>query len=167
MRRGVALLGTGLLVVALGLCWGCSEEVDLRSRHSEPVAEEQPAREEQPVQETPADEPAGHETKYISDPDVFQELVLEADTPVLVDFYANWCGPCKTLSPTIQKIRGDYAGRAAVYKVNVDKAGALARQYGARSIPLVVMFQDGRIVEKWVGLRPESTYTQALDKALQ
>jgi len=108
-----------------------------------------------------------HGVGHISDPDDFQAYVLDAKTPVLVDFYANWCKPCDILAPTMVKIHDQYEGRAAVYKVNVDNAKALARKYSIRSIPLVILFVHGEIAEQWVGVRPESTYTAAVDAALQ
>jgi thioredoxin 1 len=98
--------------------------------------------------------------------DTFRQEVLEAREPVLVDFWATWCGPCRMLAPTIEKLSEQYAGRAKVVKVDVDQAPDLAAQYGVRSIPTVVLFHGGREAARWVGVQPPATYTQALDKLL-
>ncbi|MCK5843486.1 MAG: thioredoxin family protein [Victivallales bacterium] len=82
----------------------------------------------------------------------------------LVDFYADWCGPCRTLSPTINKLADDHKGRVKVLKINVDNFGELARQYNANSIPNVVIFQNGTEVERIIGARSYDTYVAALEK---
>jgi thioredoxin 1 len=96
----------------------------------------------------------------------FEEQVLKADKPVLVDFYADWCGPCRMLAPTIEKLADQYQGRALVYKVNVDRLSALAGRYGIQSIPAVLFFQDGKEVQRLVGLQPQSAYAEVLDKLI-
>ena len=96
----------------------------------------------------------------------FQQLVLQADRPVLVDFYSNSCPPCRQLAPTVETLAEDYEGRALVCKVNVDHAPNLARQYGIQGIPTVLFFNDGQEVQRLVGLQPRSTYTDVLDKLI-
>ncbi len=96
--------------------------------------------------------------------DTFDDQVLEADRPVLVDFYADWCPPCRVLAPTIDEIAGEYAGRAIVAKVNVDEAPELAERYGISSIPTVLIFRDGEVAKKFVGLASKREYAEALDE---
>ena len=94
----------------------------------------------------------------------FTEAVLGADKPVLVDFWAEWCGPCRALGPIIENLSEEYAGRATVAKVDVDSNQGIAMQFGIRSIPTVMLFDKGEVVETFVGVRPESDYTASLDK---
>ena len=84
----------------------------------------------------------------------------------LVDFYADWCGPCRALSPTINQIADDYKDRAKVLKINVDKFPSLARKYNAGSIPTVIVLKDSAEIARAVGARPASSYTEILDQAL-
>ena len=91
-------------------------------------------------------------------------MVLKADKPVLVDFYADWCGPCRMLAPTIEKLAKQYEGRVIVAKVNVDHLGQVASRYGIQGIPAVVVFDKGKEVQRLVGLRPAGDYTKVLDK---
>lgn len=84
----------------------------------------------------------------------------------MVDFWAEWCGPCKMLGPTIEKLGEDYAGKALIGKVNVDDEPELAHRYGVMSIPTVIFFKDGVELERQVGLMPEEAYTQILDENL-
>lgn len=81
----------------------------------------------------------------------------------LVDFWAQWCGPCKMLAPTIEKLGADYEGKALIGKVDVDEEPELARRYGVMSIPTVIFFRDGVEFERRVGLMPEAAYAQVLD----
>lgn len=85
--------------------------------------------------------------------DNFEQLVLQADKPVLVDFWATWCMPCRMLSPTIEEIAEEADGRAYVGKVNVDEEPQLAIQYGVRSIPTLIFFRDGKEVGRMVGVQ--------------
>ena len=97
----------------------------------------------------------------------FRQEVLKADRPVLVDFYADWCAPCRALAPTIEALKKEYAGRAGVVKVNVDDAAKLAVEYGVTGIPTVLLFVDTRVVNRWVGVKGPAVYRAGLDAALE
>lgn len=86
----------------------------------------------------------------------FEAEVLQAELPVLIDFWAPWCGPCRMLAPAVAQIAEEYAGKAKVCKVNVDEAPELARRFGIMSIPTVLVFKGGQLTEKLVGLRPKA-----------
>ena len=86
--------------------------------------------------------------------------------PVFVDFYADWCGPCKMAAPVVDKLAGEYQGRAVVAKLNVDESPASAQKYGVMSIPTVVMFKAGQEVERKVGFPGEAGFKQMIDKVL-
>jgi thioredoxin 1 len=94
------------------------------------------------------------------------KTLAATDGPVLVDFYSPSCPPCRRLGPVIEKLADDYEGKAAVVKVNVNKARDLAARYGIRSIPTVILFVDGQPTEPLVGLRPEETYRELLNNAI-
>ncbi len=85
----------------------------------------------------------------------FEAEVLKSDIPVFVDFYADWCGPCKMMSPVIDKLSDEYAGRIKVGKVNVDENSELAMKYGIMSIPNMVFFKNGEVVDRVVGAIPK------------
>lgn len=96
----------------------------------------------------------------------FGEQVLQSDQPVLVDFWAEWCGPCRALGPVIDSLSDEYGDRARVAKIDVDANQQIAMQYGIRSIPTVMLFHKGQVVETFVGVRPKSDYAAALEKAV-
>ncbi len=98
--------------------------------------------------------------------DNFEQEVLASDQPVMVDFWAAWCGPCRMVSPVVDKIGENYAGKAKVGKINVDEQGALAERFRVLSIPTIYIFKNGEIVEKMVGARPYEELAGALDKHL-
>lgn len=85
----------------------------------------------------------------------FEEEVLKSSLPVLVDFWATWCGPCMMLAPTVEEIAKEYAGKVKVGKVNVDEAVELAKKYGIMSIPTLIMFKNGKISDKVIGFVPK------------
>ena len=85
----------------------------------------------------------------------FEQEVLKSDKPVLIDFWASWCGPCRMLSPTISEIAEEYKGKVKVGKVNVDEESELAAMFRVSSIPLLVVMKDGKVVNSSVGVRPK------------
>ena len=97
----------------------------------------------------------------------FDEVVLKSDKPVLVDFWAAWCGPCRMVGPIIEEISNEYEGKAVVGKVDVDANQEFAAKYGVRNIPTVLVFHNGEIVGKQVGVAPKQTYTDSLDELLK
>lgn len=96
----------------------------------------------------------------------FEEVVLNSDKPVLVDFWATWCGPCRMVGPVIDEVSNEYEGKAVVGKVDVDANQEFAAKYGVRNIPTVLLFHKGEIVERKVGVSPKSDYTNAIDAVL-
>ncbi|MEM9064821.1 MAG: thioredoxin [Planctomycetota bacterium] len=95
--------------------------------------------------------------------DNFQDQVLNADGPVLVDFWAEWCQPCRLIGPIIDELADDYKHRASVGKVDVDSNASLASQYGVSSIPTVILFQNGEPVKRFIGLRSKADIAEALE----
>jgi len=93
----------------------------------------------------------------------FDEVVLKSDKPVVVDFWAAWCGPCRMVGPIIDEVSNDYDGKAIVGKVDVDANQA---KYGVRNIPTVLVFKNGEIVNRQVGVSPKKVYTDAIDALL-
>lgn len=96
----------------------------------------------------------------------FKQRVLAAQAPVLVDFRATWCAPCRALAPVIEELSTDYAGRAIVAKVDVDANQSLAMQFGIRSIPTVIVFNEGEIIDTLIGVRPKGDYVASLDNLI-
>lgn len=94
----------------------------------------------------------------------FQAEVLDSDVPVLVDFWAVWCGPCRMLTPTIESLASEYEGKVKVAKVNVDENQQLAAKYGIMSIPTVMIFSKGKVAEQFIGVQPKGVYEDALKK---
>ena len=95
----------------------------------------------------------------------FENEVLNADKPVLLDFYADWCGPCKMLSPVLHEIAEENAGTLKVGKINVDEQMELAMRFQVSSIPMLVVFEDGKVVAKSVGYRPKSEIVAMVEGA--
>jgi len=102
---------------------------------------------------------------HASDSD-FEATVLQSDVPVLVDFWAPWCGPCKMIAPALDELAGDYAGRAKVVKVDVDQNQATALKYHVRSIPMLLLFKDGQVQATQIGAVGKPQLAQMIDKSL-
>ena len=96
----------------------------------------------------------------------FEETVLKSKKPVLVDFWAAWCGPCRMVGPIIVQISEEYKDKAVVGKVDVDANQEFAAKYGVRNIPTVLVFQNGEVVGRQVGVAPKNAYTEAIDALL-
>lgn len=96
----------------------------------------------------------------------FESEVLQSDIPVLVDFWAEWCMPCRMLAPTIEKLAADYAGKVKVGKLDTDANRAASTKFNISAIPTVILFKDGQVQQKFVGLRQERDFRAALDAIL-
>jgi thioredoxin 1 len=103
----------------------------------------------------------GQNTKTVTDA-TFADEVLQADGPVLVDFWAEWCGPCKMVSPVLDEIAGEYPDKITVAKVNIDENPSIARDYQIMSIPTMSVFQKGQVVKSIVGARPKAAILREL-----
>lgn len=96
----------------------------------------------------------------------FEEKVLNSDVPVLVDFWAEWCGPCKAIGPSVEQLASEFEGRARVYKVDVDNEVDLAQKYGIMSIPALLVFKGGKVVDQMIGAAPKPQIQQLIERAL-
>ena len=103
--------------------------------------------------------------KYLVATDLnFKAEILDSDKVALVDFWATWCGPCMMLGPVIDELAGDYAGRAGIAKLNVDENSATAARYGIRSIPSLLIFKNGQVVDQMLGAMPKNLIAKKLDE---
>ena len=98
--------------------------------------------------------------------DNFSQEVLSSDTPVLVDFWAAWCGPCRMVAPIVEELAREYAGRAKICKLDVDDAQKTAGEYGIRSIPTLLIFRDGKVTDQVIGAVPKTQITEKLDATI-
>jgi thioredoxin 1 len=94
----------------------------------------------------------------------FDQIISDSDKPVLVDFWAAWCGPCRAVAPVMEELANEYDGKAVIGKVNVDEEGELAAKFRIMSIPTVILFKGGQVVDKIVGARPKEDFENLLNK---
>jgi thioredoxin len=102
----------------------------------------------------------------VTDDRGFERAVLQAEVPVLVDFWAPWCGPCRMVSPVVEQLAGEYAGRLRTVKVNVDDSPATAQRYGIQSIPTLAIFRQGKEVSRLIGVRPKAELARAIERVV-
>jgi len=96
----------------------------------------------------------------------FDEIVIKSDKPVVVDFWAEWCGPCRMIAPIIEDLSKEYSGRAVITKCDVDNSPQVAAKFGIRNIPTVLFFRDGKIADKQVGVVPKHNFVNKLNALL-
>ncbi len=93
----------------------------------------------------------------------FDELVIKSDKPVIVDFWAEWCGPCRMIAPIMEEISSEYSEKALVVKCDVDSSPGVASKYGIRNIPTILFFKDGKVADKQIGAVPKSNFVTKLN----
>lgn len=96
----------------------------------------------------------------------FEEVVLKSEVPVVVDFWAEWCGPCRMIGPIIDEMHGEYEGKAVIGKVNVDENPSVSAKFGVRNIPTILFIKDGEVADKSIGAVPKAQLTEKLDALL-
>jgi thioredoxin 1 len=96
----------------------------------------------------------------------FEDLVVNSDKPVVVDFWAEWCGPCRMVAPVVEELSKDYEGKALVGKVDVDANNEISAKYGIRNIPTILFLKNGEVVDKQVGAAPKAALAEKLEKLL-
>jgi thioredoxin 1 len=106
---------------------------------------------------------SAHFGEELSSDEQFQTKVIQADKPALVDFYATWCGPCQQLAPVLAELEGRYGGKVAFFRIDVDRAPALARRHNVQAIPTLLLYQDGKVVKRLHGLQPKDLLARELD----
>ena len=106
-----------------------------------------------------------HAVQQVTDAD-FEKVVLQGGKPALVDFWAPWCGPCRIIGPIVEELAPSYQGRAIITKVNVDDNPQIAQRFGITSIPTLMMFKDGKLVDRAVGAMPKGELQKFIDKNL-
>ncbi len=97
----------------------------------------------------------------------FEEVVLNSDKPVIVDFWAEWCGPCRMIAPAMEEISGEFTGKAVVVKCDVDNSPSVTAKFGIRNIPTVLYFKEGKVVDKQIGAVPKVNFINKLNALLQ
>ena len=164
----IALLAGGL--VTLSLCRGSSGcfLVPGRTQPSAPTEAAVPANPQPLVPEGEEKMSTGYAQGKVlhANEETFQQHVLEADVPVLVDFYADWCSPCKYLAPTVELLADEFGGDVKFYKVDVDQHPDIAAGYGVKLLPTVMIFADGELVAAWVGAQPAEEYRNTIKDIL-
>ncbi|CAI2719209.1 thioredoxin [Nitrospina watsonii] len=108
---------------------------------------------------------AGGKVVTVSD-DEFDSSILQSDKPALIDFWAEWCQPCKMLAPTVEELAGEYDGKVVVGKLNVDDNPQTATKYGIRGIPTLLFFKDGQVVQQLVGVKSKAEIQKVIDETL-